>query len=263
MFRQSLLITFQLLFVHSLTQAQTHWEASLVSAQQKAIEEQKLIIIDIDAEWCKPCKVMNKELWESEDMKAYSYQFIFVRLDFEKDRGLTNRVGVSALPSVLVTDPIGNTIWSQQGYRGKAHYLSIFKALPPYKVPIKQLLIGNNNQLDIEGWKTIANLYQTLALSSSHEEIRLGLLKISSAYYEEIDKKTDDDVNIKTQLILNEAMEGNHKRSLKKIERLAPPESETVHFIYALCHLHLGNQQAYSEHVEKVISDKYLSILFN
>ncbi len=76
---------------------------SMEAATKRGREENKLVVIDAMAEWCGPCKQMDRTTWVNasvvEWMKA---NCIAVQLDVDKDPQGARRLGVRAMPTVVV-----------------------------------------------------------------------------------------------------------------------------------------------------------------
>ncbi|HVE55434.1 MAG TPA: thioredoxin family protein [Pyrinomonadaceae bacterium] len=113
---------FILLFSTLVTIAQTEgivWEKDFKKAQQAARASGKPLLLDFTAVWCKPCQMMDKEFWVREDVIEASKPFIAVKIDFDSDKGVVSKYGVSAIPFVVFTDPLGNLITFRRGFSKK------------------------------------------------------------------------------------------------------------------------------------------------
>jgi thiol-disulfide isomerase/thioredoxin len=61
------------------------WEALLQEAQK----QNKLIFVDFYAEWCGPCKMLEKRTFSHPEVGAYANQYyLSYRIDAEKGKGL-------------------------------------------------------------------------------------------------------------------------------------------------------------------------------
>lgn len=122
--KKTILTTLLIAFV-SLTQAQT-WLTDINQAKEIASEQHKKIVVVFQgSDWCTPCIKLNKEIWESNDFKAYAKEhFVMVKADFprRKKNRLTkeqqaknnklaekyNRNGI--FPLVVVLDASGKVL---------------------------------------------------------------------------------------------------------------------------------------------------------
>lgn len=87
------------------------WKREAQAAQTEAKRTGKLIFIDFFADWCGPCKMLDKETWPDpavvKEMRAY------VPLKLDTDRGgqdLARAKRVTAMPTLMVLDSDLNEI---------------------------------------------------------------------------------------------------------------------------------------------------------
>jgi thioredoxin-related protein len=75
------------LFLSSLGFAQ-HWSTSIEEAKDKATAENKTIVLVFSgSDWCAPCIKLDKNVWQSEEFKAYAAEkLVLVRADFPKKK---------------------------------------------------------------------------------------------------------------------------------------------------------------------------------
>lgn len=120
-----------LLFIFSFSQEKitfetTTWKEILAKAKL----EKKLVFLDAYAEWCGPCKMMEKNVFTLPSVKAYyGANFINARIDMEKGEGpgIAQKYGVRSYPSFLFINGDGELIAQNRGYMGEQDFLSIAK----------------------------------------------------------------------------------------------------------------------------------------
>ena len=56
----------------------------LNNAFQKIIDSETPVLVDFYADWCGPCKTMDKELWNSEEFKMLK-NYVFIEVDIDKN----------------------------------------------------------------------------------------------------------------------------------------------------------------------------------
>lgn len=95
------------------------WEKELATAQKKAREGDKLILVEMYADWCGWCKRMARELFPSERFRNATADMVLLQLDTE-DRGegtrMSRELQVNNLPTVFVMTPQMEIAGRIQGY---------------------------------------------------------------------------------------------------------------------------------------------------
>ncbi len=98
------------------------WEEILEQAEQ----EQKLIFVDMFAEWCIPCKVMEEEIFTYPELgDKYNKSFISTRLNVDSLEGsmISMRYDVVSLPGLLFLTPDETLVYRLDGYQGIAELM--------------------------------------------------------------------------------------------------------------------------------------------
>ena len=87
------------------------WGNNLDSAFAIASNSNKLIMIDFMAEWCPPCKEMDKITFSNTNIIKKSNEFIPVRIDVDKQKniaeeynGNARKYGGIGIPNILFLD---------------------------------------------------------------------------------------------------------------------------------------------------------------
>ena len=93
------------------------WGNNLDSAFATASTLDKLIMIDFMAEWCPPCKKMDKETFSNTYIINKSNEFIPIRIDVDKQKniaeeynGNARKYGGIGIPNILFLDKEKNVI---------------------------------------------------------------------------------------------------------------------------------------------------------
>lgn len=72
------------------------------AALAKARAEDKLVLVDFTAEWCPPCKKMEKDTWAAEPVGAWlAANAIALQVDVDTQQDLARRFEVEAMPTVV------------------------------------------------------------------------------------------------------------------------------------------------------------------
>ncbi len=86
------------------------WHASIAEGLAKAKQEQKPVLIDLWATWCKNCLTMDKTTFEDASVKAALEGYIKIKFqaeqpDEEPARGVMQRFGAVGLPTYVILKP--------------------------------------------------------------------------------------------------------------------------------------------------------------
>jgi thiol:disulfide interchange protein len=87
----------------------THWR----NAEQNGKKTGRLLLLDFQASWCPPCRLMDRTVWTDRNVaRLVKRHFIAVREDIDSPDGkaAARKLGVEVLPTILVLDGQGNII---------------------------------------------------------------------------------------------------------------------------------------------------------
>ena len=138
-------------------QGMTSWDEVL----ERSKTEMKPIFVDIYTEWCGPCKWMDQNVFNQQEVGTYMNQhFINIKLDAEKGWGpsFKSTFGVAAYPTYLFFDPEGNMVFNTGGSKPAEKFLSLSqRAIDNWKSGISSKKLQNllNNKKDPEGIKSV------------------------------------------------------------------------------------------------------------
>ena len=77
-------------------------DLTLEAALAKAGETDKMVVIDFFADWCGPCKMMDKETWPEESVVAWvEKNAILIKVDVDKEEAVAKEFNVTAMPTVV------------------------------------------------------------------------------------------------------------------------------------------------------------------
>jgi len=107
------------------------WLTSVDEALTLAAKGDRLILVDLYAEWCGWCKVLEKDVFSSEEFKAWAADFVLLRVDVDDGAGgsaLQARFGAFSLPTTILMDSHRVRIASVAGYARTAEFLGRLEA---------------------------------------------------------------------------------------------------------------------------------------
>ncbi len=103
------------------------WLTSVGEAVDLAAEEDRLILVDLYADWCGWCKVLEKEVFASPEFRDYAKDFVLLRVDTEdggEGSALQARYGAATLPTTLILDAGLVKVGSVSGYAPTGEFIA-------------------------------------------------------------------------------------------------------------------------------------------
>lgn len=88
-------------------------ETSMKELMEQSAKSDKLIFVDVYADWCPPCRYMADSVFTKEKAGAYfNKEFINAKFDAEKGEGIdvARKYRVEAYPTFLVLDSTGKEV---------------------------------------------------------------------------------------------------------------------------------------------------------
>ena len=96
--------------------------ALLDEALAQAKAENKPIVLILSAQWCAPCRRMERQTFPNAKVQAWLAQTIFRKLDTDQEAELAQRLGVEGLPDIRLALPDGTIVRQLRSFQiGRAH----------------------------------------------------------------------------------------------------------------------------------------------
>ena len=172
--------------------------------------ENKAVIIDFVADWCGPCKTMDKQLWNSEEFKLLK-NYVFIEVDIDKNTSLARKYGITSIPRVIVevANNQKDVLIDKSGFRSKNQHLGELQYINQFD--LKEVYLSNNES-------EYGSAYRNLCLSD-REKSYTTLLKLSSKHFKKALKKEKNIIN-QLNIIYNLKLKGSSKKANKNLEKL-------------------------------------------
>jgi thioredoxin-like negative regulator of GroEL len=152
------------------SKTEMHWKPESDSAWREAKESGRPVLVEVWANWCEPCKRMDREVWTEARVIEGANKFVQISVDASR-RDQTNLGGivlgktgvhmVKALPTVMVLDPWGETLAVWEGLVSPAEMLVGLAQVPAdysaVRVEREALLSHRDNSRALA---SVAMLYQ-------------------------------------------------------------------------------------------------------
>lgn len=102
------------------------WESSLDRAIERAEAEDRLILVDLYAEWCGWCKRLEDDVYSTQEFREFARNLVLLRVDTE-DRGegarLKEQYRVYSLPTTLILDHRFVEVGKVEGFAPAISYI--------------------------------------------------------------------------------------------------------------------------------------------
>jgi thiol-disulfide isomerase/thioredoxin len=111
--------------------ADSTWHRSVADAFSAARKVDRLVLVELYADWCGWCKVMDRETFSSEEFQAKAKEFVLLRVDTDdgaEGSELQRRFRANSLPTLLVLDPNQYLVAQIVGYKKAPELLQLLDA---------------------------------------------------------------------------------------------------------------------------------------
>lgn len=105
-------------------------------ALSRARAENKLVFVDVYADWCTWCHKLDHEVFTDERVKAALKDVLPIRVNAEKGSGrsVAARYRVRGLPTLLFVNADGNVVKRSEGYISADGFLKLLGQLPGSRI---------------------------------------------------------------------------------------------------------------------------------
>lgn len=99
-------------------------ELSLAQAQAKAVEQEKILLVDATADWCQPCKLMERTTWVDPEVISWiKLNAIAIQIDVDKQQAEAEELNIRAMPTIIVFKD-GSELDRVVGYKDASELLA-------------------------------------------------------------------------------------------------------------------------------------------
>ena len=78
----------------------------------------KLIMVDFMADWCGPCKMMEAQVFNTDEFKKATKDMVLLKVDVDVSTDIAARYGIEAMPTVKFINGKGEVVHQFVGYGG-------------------------------------------------------------------------------------------------------------------------------------------------
>jgi thiol:disulfide interchange protein len=107
--------------------AAVDWAKDYKSALEQAGKQKKLLMVDLYADWCGPCKMLDRLTFSNADVQAaLSRDFVSVKVNIEgsnENRDLAAQFNTEAIPHIIFLDSSGKKLSDIVGFYPAEQFL--------------------------------------------------------------------------------------------------------------------------------------------
>jgi thioredoxin-like negative regulator of GroEL len=103
------------------------WVRQLSEALEQASSSNKLIILDLVADWCGWCRQMETQTWTNPKVVQQAHKYVFLRLNGEKEKDgieLIEKFGIDGYPTVMLLNADGSEFDRFEGFMSADQFLA-------------------------------------------------------------------------------------------------------------------------------------------
>jgi thioredoxin-like negative regulator of GroEL len=150
------------------------WETKLARASAAAVKTNQPMLVEFWATWCTVCEAMDREVYADPRIAEAMTRIVPVRLDIDREPDLSRKYGISATPTLLLTDSFGNELFRFTGSLPLDRMVQLLGELPADVTRINQLAAALARKKD-----------DFEALDGLARELRAGgFYRASTQYYD-------------------------------------------------------------------------------
>jgi uncharacterized protein YyaL (SSP411 family) len=115
------------------------WQSNVQSALEQATRENKLILVDVGANWCGWCQKMDQSTYSDKSVSnLLSRDFVCVKLDADSDPGkeFSQAFNIQGLPTVVILNPKSKTYKISVGYMNPTDFVAMITKVEQQMVAI-------------------------------------------------------------------------------------------------------------------------------
>ena len=155
--------------------AERSWHRSLTTARAEAEQGGKLVFVDLFADWCGWCRVLDRKVFSQPVFDELAQRMVLVRLDVEdgaEGARTQLRYEATGLPTTLILEPSGALVGKVTGVAEPAEYVA-------------------NIEHQIESHRRVVGLYERVVASdggtAGEEFPSLRVLTLAEAFHKRQD----------------------------------------------------------------------------
>jgi thiol:disulfide interchange protein len=97
---------------------------SLDRALQKAKADGKVVMVDFYADWCRPCKLLDKKTWPDDKVQDWlKAKTVAIKIDIDKETSLAEKYKIESIPTLVFIKSDGSEAGRIGGFMQPKEFL--------------------------------------------------------------------------------------------------------------------------------------------
>ena len=150
------------------------WRTDFAQALKEAADRGTLVVIDFYANWCLPCKEMDRTTFADAQVRMALENVVPLKINVDENRQVAKRYGITAVPTTAVVNPSGQLQFMQAGYLDTVQYLGLLESLASnVSSPEPKLgIIGKSApSLEVSRWFNLPEGRSSVDVSDYREKV--------------------------------------------------------------------------------------------
>lgn len=93
------------------------WYTDWAEASKAAAASHRLVLVDFYTDWCHWCKVLDREVYPTDQFKAESKYYVFCRINAEVDTAFAGQFNITGYPTIKFLKADGTQVGEVVGYK--------------------------------------------------------------------------------------------------------------------------------------------------
>jgi thiol-disulfide isomerase/thioredoxin len=234
------------------------WVNDINEAKKLAKATNKLLLMDLNAVWCEPCRKMQTEYLNNPQYKNTLEKFILVSVDIDNDRNTAAQYGIRTIPNLLITDIKGNSIFNKSGYVNAKSTDDDLSGFPTSTRDLYNLLdFVNPKKPTDEELLSLASSYQALLQTSKNTNAKEAFRKLSDDTFVKAKKVSQNKNYIEKadiSIIYNDVLLNKTKKAFKNIDatKITLENQSFAYYVLAQAYFIEGKKEQALQAIEEI-----------